>query len=95
MCSSQSFSFGMFSIFLHVSSICILSCQYGIKYLLYNCFKFGASHEHVCIPFVICVIGVKIGNKFGDKYERKAETVGGLILILMGIKILLEHLGIF
>lgn len=43
--------------------------------------------------FAISVIGVKIGNKFGDKYERKAETVGGLILILMGTKILLEHLG--
>ena len=46
------------------------------------------------ITFAICAIGVKIGNKFGDKYKRKAETVGGLILILMGIKILLEHLGI-
>ena len=46
------------------------------------------------ITFAVCVIGVKIGNKFGDKYERKAETVGGLILIFMGIKILLEHLGI-
>lgn len=46
------------------------------------------------ITFIISVIGVKIGNKFGDKYERKAETVGGLILILMGIKILLEHLSI-
>ena len=46
------------------------------------------------ITFGVCVIGVKIGNKFGDKYERKAETVGGLILIFMGIKILLEHLGI-
>lgn len=46
------------------------------------------------ITFVICVIGVKIGNKFGDKYERKAEMVGGFILILMGLKILLEHLGI-
>jgi len=46
------------------------------------------------VTFIICVIGVKIGNKFGDKYERKAETVGGLILILMGIKILLEHLGV-
>ena len=40
------------------------------------------------------VIGVKIGNKFGDKYERKAEIMGGVILILLGIKILLEHLGI-
>lgn len=46
------------------------------------------------ITFAVCVIGVKIGNKFGNKYERKAETLGGLILILMGIKILLEHLGI-
>ena len=39
------------------------------------------------ITFAVCVIGVKIGNEFGDKYERKAETVGGLILIFMGIKI--------
>lgn len=46
------------------------------------------------VTFAICVVGVKIGNKFGDKYERKAEVVGGLILIFMGIKILLEHLGI-
>ena len=46
------------------------------------------------ITFVVCVIGVKIGNKFGDKYERKAEVVGGLILIFMGLKILLEHTGI-
>lgn len=46
------------------------------------------------ITFTLCVIGVKIGNKFGNKYERKAETMGGLILILMGIKILLEHLSI-
>ena len=46
------------------------------------------------ITFAVCIIGVKIGNKFGDKYERKSETVGGLILIFMGIKILLEHLSI-
>ncbi|MBQ6991983.1 MAG: manganese efflux pump [Clostridia bacterium] len=46
------------------------------------------------ITFTVCIIGVKIGNKFGDKYERKSETVGGLILIFMGIKILLEHLSI-
>ena len=46
------------------------------------------------LTFIISLFGVKIGNKFGDKYERKAETVGGLILIFMGIKILLEHIGI-
>lgn len=53
-----------------------------------------ASFIIIVITFVISALGVKIGNKFGDKYERKAEAVGGLILIFMGIKILLEHLGI-
>ena len=43
---------------------------------------------------VLSMIGVKIGNIFGVKYKSKAELVGGIILILMGIKILLEHLGI-
>ena len=46
------------------------------------------------ITFLLSIIGVKIGNKFGDKYQNKAELVGGLILVLLGIKILLEHLGI-
>ena len=43
---------------------------------------------------VLSMIGVKIGNIFGVKYKSKAEMVGGIILILMGVKILLEHLGI-
>lgn len=47
------------------------------------------------ITFVLSFIGVTIGNKFGNKYEKKAQVIGGLILILMGIKILLEHLEIF
>lgn len=38
--------------------------------------------------------GVKIGNVFGSKFEKKAQLAGGLILILLGLKILLEHLGI-
>ena len=46
------------------------------------------------ITFVISIIGTKVGNKFGSKYEKKAELAGGIILILIGIKILLEHLGI-
>ncbi|MGN0599998.1 MAG: manganese efflux pump MntP family protein [Oscillospiraceae bacterium] len=44
--------------------------------------------------FILSMIGVVIGNKFGSKYKSKAELVGGLILVLMGAKILLEHLGI-
>jgi len=42
---------------------------------------------------IISIIGVKIGNIFGAKYKSKAEFAGGVILILIGTKILLEHLG--
>lgn len=43
--------------------------------------------------FTFSSIGVKIGNVFGVKFKSKAEFTGGIILIAMGIKILLEHLG--
>jgi len=45
------------------------------------------------ITFVLSAIGVKVGNVFGMKYKSKAELFGGIVLILMGCKILLEHLG--
>lgn len=47
-----------------------------------------------CITFLFSAAGIKIGHVFGSQYKSKAELVGGLILILMGCKILLEHLGI-
>lgn len=46
------------------------------------------------ITFIISMIGVIIGNIFGDKFKNKAELFGGIILILIGLKILLENLGI-
>lgn len=46
------------------------------------------------ITFLMSAIGVKIGNVFGSRFEKKAEAAGGIILILLGLKILLEHLGI-
>lgn len=46
------------------------------------------------ITFIISILGVKIGNRFGDKYQNKAQLLGGIILVLLGFKILLEHLGI-
>ena len=45
------------------------------------------------VTFIISFAGVKIGNVFGALYKNKAEIVGGVILILLGLKILLEHLG--
>ena len=47
------------------------------------------------ITFSLSAAGVKIGNVFGVRYKSKAELAGGIILILMGTKILLEHLGVF
>ena len=46
------------------------------------------------ITFALSAVGVKIGNKFGDKFQNKAEVAGGIVLILIGAKILLEHLGL-
>lgn len=46
------------------------------------------------ITFLLSALGVKIGHVFGAKYKSNAELVGGVILVLMGLKILLEHLGI-
>ena len=43
---------------------------------------------------ILSALGVKIGNVFGSRYEKKAEFAGGVILILLGLKILLEHLGV-
>ncbi|MDO5400961.1 MAG: manganese efflux pump MntP family protein [Eubacteriales bacterium] len=44
--------------------------------------------------FCLSAFGVKVGSIFGDKFEKKAQVAGGVILILLGLKILLEHLGV-
>lgn len=44
--------------------------------------------------FALSAVGVKIGNVFGSRFEKKAQAAGGIILIFLGIKILLEHLGV-
>lgn len=46
------------------------------------------------ITFILSAVGLKVGNLFGLRYKNKAEIAGGVILILIGVKILLEHLGV-
>ncbi len=53
----------------------------------------AAAFIGVC-TFGFSAAGVKIGNVFGSRFEKKAQLAGGLILILLGLNILLEHLGI-
>ena len=66
----------------------------GITFAFFNVNLILAITLVGIITFALSVIGTKIGNRFGDKYENNAEFLGGVILILLGIKILLEHLGI-
>lgn len=44
--------------------------------------------------FILSAIGVKVGSVFGLRYKKRAELAGGAILCLLGVKILLEHLGV-
>ena len=51
----------------------------------------GAATSIGITTFALSVVGVKIGGVFGARYKSKAELAGGVILILIGLKILLEH----
>lgn len=63
-------------------------CAYGSKNAVITFPMIGI------ITFMLSVIGVYAGNKFGSKYKNVAEFTGGLILGLLGVEVLLEHLGI-
>ena len=47
-----------------------------------------------CITFVLSAVGIRVGNVFGARYRARAELFGGVVLVCMGLKILLEHLGL-
>lgn len=66
----------------------------GITFAFLNVNIWSAISIIGVTTFILSLIGVVIGNKFGSKYKSKAELAGGIILVLMGVKILLEHLGI-
>lgn len=64
----------------------------GLTFAFLNVSIFKSALSIGTITFCLSVIGVIIGNKFGSKYENKAELLGGIILIAIGSKILAEHL---
>ena len=66
----------------------------GITFAFFFIFVFFSALIIGTITFILSVIGVIIGSRFGDKFDKTAEIVGGLILIIIGFKILLEHLDI-
>ena len=66
----------------------------GISFAALNVNIWPAIGIIGCITLVLSFLGVLIGNRFGARFKSKAEIAGGIILVLIGVKILLEHLGI-
>ncbi len=67
----------------------------GISFALMNINIFSSVTVIGIITFALSYIGILIGNIFGCKFKSTAELIGGLILIAIGLKVLLEHLNIF
>ena len=76
------------------TSIDALAVGVTFSMLLSTSEMFGAIGLIGVTTFVLSAVGVKIGSAFGDKFSNKAQLIGGVILVLIGIKILLEHLGV-
>lgn len=91
----ESASFDFKSMLLLALATSIDALAVGITFaLLPDVNIFSAVGLIGAITFCLSAVGLKVGNIFGLKYKSKAEIVGGVILILIGVKILLEHLGV-
>ena len=93
-CENESDSLDIKTMFLLAVATSIDALAVGITFAFLKV-NIAAAVSFIGITtFIISAAGVKIGNIFGTKYKSKAELAGGIILILLGLKILLEHLGI-
>ena len=93
---SSSASMGIKEMFTLAVATSIDALIVGVGYAFLPDVNIGAAVGFIgVITLVLSAIGIKIGNVFGLKFKTKAEITGGIILILMGAKILFEHLGIF
>ena len=88
-------SFSLKSMFPLAIATSIDALAVGVTFALLPNVKIVPAISFIgVITFTLAAAGVKIGNIFGEKYKSKAEFVGGVVLIIMGIKILLEHTGV-
>ena len=82
------------TMFLMAVATSIDALAVGITFAFLNVSIIPAASLFGVTTFIIAAVGIYIGNVFGAKYKSKAELAGGIILVLIGVKILLEHLGI-
>ncbi|MDD6021647.1 MAG: manganese efflux pump MntP family protein [Oscillospiraceae bacterium] len=90
---NSSFSFKTMFVMAVATSIDALAV--GITFALLPDVSIAAAVSLIgAVTFILSAVGLKVGNVFGLKYKSKAEIAGGAILILIGLKILLNHLGV-
>ena len=89
---NASFSFQTMLVLAVATSIDALAV--GITFALLPGVNLAAVSFIGATTFILSAVGLKVGNVFGLKYKSRAEIAGGIILILLGVKILLEHLGV-
>ena len=93
-CEEENDSLNIRTMFLLAVATSIDALAVGITFAFLNVQILSAVSFIGITTFALSSIGVKIGNVFGTRYKARAELAGGVILILLGFKILLEHLGI-
>ena len=93
-CEEENDSLDIRTMFLLAVATSIDALAVGITFAFLNVNLLSAVSFIGATTFILSAIGVRIGNVFGTRYKAKAEFTGGAILILLGLKILLEHLGI-
>ena len=93
-CEEENESLDIRTMFLLAVATSIDALAVGITFAFLDVHLLAAVSFIGIITFTLSAAGVKIGNVFGTRYKAKAELAGGVILILLGLKILLEHLGI-
>ena len=91
---NDSFSFKTMLVLAVATSIDALAV--GITFALLDGIKLPVAVSIIgATTFLLSAAGLKVGSVFGLRYKRRAEIAGGVILILLGVKILFEHLGVF
>ena len=95
-CGCESYGFKKMFVMAIATSIDALAAGISLVAIVGNSYSYAFIAVALIgvITFTFSALGVKIGNIYGAKFKSKAEFAGGVILILLGIKILLEHLGV-
>ena len=91
----DSFSFKAMIVLALATSIDALAVGISFVTVIPNIPIYAAAPCIGCVTFGLSALGLKIGNLFGLRFKNKAEFDGGVILCLIGVEILLEHLGVF